>query len=32
MYNISSKKWIRHLKFEEGDILKMVKVAAIKGK
>ena len=27
MYNIQNKKWLRHLKFEEGDVLKMVKVA-----
>ena len=25
LYNISDGKWLKHVKFEEGDILRMVK-------
>ena len=25
LYNIQEKKWLKHIKFNEGDILKLVK-------
>lgn len=31
IYNIENKEWLRHIKFEEDDILKMVKVVNKKG-
>ena len=29
LYNISEGKWLKHIKFDEGDILRMVKVETV---